>query len=70
VSMPPELVRAHQSVDRAVDAAYGKKEFKAEVDRVAFLFELYNGIAAPLDVRAPGQSRRRVRDLKRSVDVS
>jgi hypothetical protein len=40
-SMPPELAKAHQSLDKAVDAAYGKTTFKTEADRVAFLFELY-----------------------------
>lgn len=40
-SMPPELVKAHQVLDRAVDAAYGKKSFAGDAKRVAFLFELY-----------------------------
>lgn len=40
-SMPSELAKAHQSLDKAVDAAYGKTTFKTEADRVAFLFELY-----------------------------
>jgi hypothetical protein len=35
------LLKAHQQLDRAVDAAYGKKNFKIEAERVAFLFELY-----------------------------
>lgn len=43
-SMPPELVKAHQSLDKAVDAAYGKTTFKTEADRVAFLFELYQSL--------------------------
>lgn len=41
LKMPPELVKAHQILDKAVDAAYGKTTFKTEADRVAFLFELY-----------------------------
>ncbi len=41
LKMPPELVKAHQNLDKAVDAAYGKTTFKSEADRVAFLFELY-----------------------------
>jgi hypothetical protein len=39
--MPPELTKAHQALDRAVDAAYGKRDFKNDAERVAFLFELY-----------------------------
>lgn len=42
VAMPPDLRRAHQRLDRAVDAAYGKKTFTSDAERVAFLFELYN----------------------------
>ena len=41
LTMPPALVKAHQKLDAAVDAAYGKKSFKNDAERVAFLFELY-----------------------------
>lgn len=41
VTMPPELVAAHRKLDKAVDAAYGKKSFVSEAERVAFLFERY-----------------------------
>ena len=39
--MPPALLKAHQALDKAVDAAYSKKTFKTEAERVAFLFDLY-----------------------------
>ncbi|MEQ1815670.1 MAG: type IIL restriction-modification enzyme MmeI [Nitrosomonas sp.] len=48
LAMPPELVRAHQALDRAVDAAYGKKNFASEAERVAFLFERYQAITSLL----------------------
>ncbi len=48
LTMPPELVKAHQTLDRAVDAAYGKIVFKTEAERVAFLFERYQQLTAPL----------------------
>ncbi len=48
-SMPPELAKAHQNLDRAVDAAYGKTTFKTEADRVAFLFELYQQYVSKAD---------------------
>lgn len=55
LKMPPELVKAHQNLDRAVDAAYGKTIFKTEADRVAFLFEQYQQLcnlhAKPLKER-------------------
>ena len=45
LTMPPSLVKAHQKLDAAVDAAYalggGKKAWKNDAERVAFLFELY-----------------------------
>jgi hypothetical protein len=41
LTMPPVLVKAHQHLDKTVDAAYGKTNFKTEAERVAFLFELY-----------------------------
>ncbi len=48
LTMPPELVRAHQVLDRAVDTAYGKKSFASEAERVAFLFERYQTITSLL----------------------
>lgn len=44
LTMPPELVKAHQKLDAAVDAAYSKRKFSGDSDRVAFLFELYEAI--------------------------
>ena len=41
LTMPPVLVKAHQMLDAEVDAAYGKKGFKNDAERVSFLFELY-----------------------------
>jgi hypothetical protein len=59
LTMPPELVKAHQSLDRAVDAAYGKTAFKTEAERVAFLFERYQQLVAPLVVvDKPGKNVR------------
>ncbi|MDO8845901.1 MAG: hypothetical protein Q7V32_16345 [Methylicorpusculum sp.] len=41
LTMPPELVKAHHKLDSVVDAAYSKKKFSGDSDRVAFLFERY-----------------------------
>lgn len=46
LTMPPVLLKAHQALDKAVDAAYleshkGKRLFTNEAERVAFLFERY-----------------------------
>lgn len=51
VTMPPELVKAHQKLDSAVDTAYSKKKFSGDSDRVAFLFELYQKIISPLEAK-------------------
>lgn len=50
LTMPPVLVRAHQKLDTAVDAAYGKKNFRNDAERVAFLFELYQKYTSLLPV--------------------
>ena len=47
--MPPDLVKAHHKLDAAVDAAYSKKKFSGDSDRVAFLFELYQQLISPLE---------------------
>ena len=62
LTMPPNLVKAHQVLDAAVDAAYGKKGFRNDAERVAFLFELYQRYTSLLPA-APtaGKSRRRTR---------
>jgi hypothetical protein len=38
---PPELVKAHIDLDKAVDLAYRPQTFTTEANRMAFLFELY-----------------------------
>ena len=48
LAMPPELVHAHQALDRAVDATKRKKSFASEAERVAFLFERYQAITSLL----------------------
>jgi hypothetical protein len=51
LTMPPNLVAAHAANDRAVDAAYGQpRRFPTEAARLAFLFDLYQNLVAPLDV--------------------
>jgi hypothetical protein len=52
LSMPPELVKAHRAVDKAVDAAYGKAEFRNEAARVAYLFDQYQRLTAPIEASA------------------
>jgi hypothetical protein len=49
LTMPEALTKAHQKLDAAVDAAYAKRKFTGDSDRVAFLFELYQQITSPLE---------------------
>ncbi len=46
LTMPPELTKAHNNLDRAVKAAYGGKSFAAEAERVADLMERYSRLVA------------------------
>lgn len=58
LTMPPVLLKAHQKIDRAVDAAYGKTNFQTEAQRVAFLFELYQKYT---NLFAPEKPKRRTK---------
>jgi hypothetical protein len=62
LTMPPALLKAHQKLDTAVDAAYqpsgGKKSYASDAERVAFLFELYQRITSLLPVPAVKKSRK------------
>jgi hypothetical protein len=59
LSMPPALLKAHQALDRAVDAAYGRRSFSSDAERVAFLFEMYQKVTAPLAIPAAIPRRKR-----------
>ncbi len=65
LTMPPALVRAHQKLDAAVDAAYGKKNFKNDAERVAFLFELYQKFTSLL----PGATKPKRGSVKRKAST-
>lgn len=58
-TMPPELMRAHRTLDKAVDAAYRKQPFDTERSRVEYLFGLYQQLTAPLMNQALNQRRKR-----------
>lgn len=48
--MPEKLLKAHRVLDAAVDAAYalsgGKKSWKTDAERVAYLFTLYDKLTS------------------------
>lgn len=46
--MPPNLRKAHQTLDRTVDRLYRRTGFASERERVEHLFMLYEKMRAPL----------------------
>jgi hypothetical protein len=62
LTMPPALLKAHQKLDTAVDAAYqpsgGKKSYASDAERVAFLFDLYKRITSLLPAPAAKKTRK------------
>ncbi|AWI26281.1 class I SAM-dependent DNA methyltransferase [Flavobacterium pallidum] len=46
LAMPPELVKAHNELDKAVDLAYRPQAFVSEASRLEFLFDLYEKYTA------------------------
>lgn len=61
LTMPPPLLKAHQKLDAAVDAAYalvgGRKTWKNDAERVAFLFERYQQLTSLLPPPRPARKR-------------
>jgi hypothetical protein len=58
LTMPAALVKAHASLDKAVDLCYRPKPFDSDRQRVEFLFTLYERLSAPLNFPAK-KSRRK-----------
>ena len=53
ITMPAALLKAHRALDAAVDAAYalngGKRNWKTDAERVAFLFTRYEALTNMAD---------------------
>ena len=56
--MPPALVKAHQALDRAVDACYRKAAFASDAQRVEFLFERYQQLTSLLPMEKKTSKRK------------
>jgi hypothetical protein len=59
VAMPPALSKAHQKLNKAVEAAYGRT-FADDSQRVAYLFELYQRLAGELFVEGRRRGMRKI----------
>ena len=47
LTMPPDLLYAHQKLDKAVEKAYGRS-FRNDSERIIALFNKYSSIDSPL----------------------
>ncbi|RIJ98144.1 MAG: SAM-dependent methyltransferase [Armatimonadetes bacterium] len=62
LTMPPDLRKAHQTLDRAVDALYSSDPFPSDLDRVEFLLARYEDLITPMAAAMrPDQPRRKRR---------
>lgn len=52
LSMPPQLAKAHQRLDKIVDQSYRSAAFTSDAKRMEFLFELYEKYTAGLFAEA------------------
>ncbi len=48
LTMPADLVRAHQDLDKFVDTCYRPQPFETEMQRIEYLFDLYKVYTQPL----------------------
>lgn len=55
-AMPTALRKAHQKLDKAVDAAYGYKGSKDDAARVAYLFGLYQQLTGAMAIGVPAKA--------------
>jgi hypothetical protein len=51
LTMPAELVNAHEELDKSVDLCYRPQPFTTEANRIEYLFALYNEYTAPLTAK-------------------
>jgi len=65
LTMPPDLVNAHQELDKAVDLCYRPQPFLNETKRIEYLFELYDKYTAGLfavEKKKKGRSKKEIND--------
>jgi hypothetical protein len=59
LTMPPDLTKAHEQLDKAVEQCYRSKPFESDRERVEYLFQLYEQLTAPLTAQADKPKRTR-----------
>lgn len=58
VTMPPDLVKAHQALNKAVDLCYRPQAFGSELARIEYLFGLYEQYTAPMFGEEKGKKKK------------
>lgn len=58
-TMPPDLRKAHEALDKAVDQCYRKEPFTSERERVEYLFELYRKLTEGFGAAEDGKKKGR-----------
>lgn len=59
LSMPRELIKAHDSLDAAVDSRFRRNRFSGEAERLEFLFARYAELTADLFTEIPAKKSRK-----------
>lgn len=59
LTMPTELLEAHNDLDKAVDLAYRPQAFTSDANRMEFLFELYEKYTAGLFTKVKVKKRKK-----------
>jgi len=57
--MPPDLLKAHEQLDRVVLAAYGLKASATDAEVLSVLFTRYEELTAPLGLDATKTGRKK-----------
>ena len=57
-TMPPDLRKAHEALDKAVDQCYRREPFTSERERVEYLFELYRKLTEGFGAAEEGKKRK------------
>ncbi|MCK6631936.1 MAG: N-6 DNA methylase [Fimbriimonadaceae bacterium] len=69
LTMPPDLRKAHQTLDRAVDSLYSSDPFPSDLDRVEFLLARYEDLITPMAAAMRPDLPRRKRRVKARTSV-
>ncbi len=70
-TMPADLKKAHEALDKAVDALYRpRKSFASDEDRLQVLFDLYEGLVKARNGEPAGTDAPKKRRSKRLLEAT